>query len=109
MQCNESNLCSKGQIRCQVCTHDTASATHDQLALFFVYRSLLDYLLKNSKLVHDCRQIFIVAHLVLEEGVPDVFCDFRRSQDIVTTFLVVLSVDGIAECIPVIPDQSESA
>ena len=108
-QCDESNLCSEGQIRCQICTHDTTSATHDQLAPLFIYHPLLNHLLKNLTSVHECRLIFATTHLVLQEDVPDVFYNPRRGQNVVTTFLVAPSVDAIVERIPIIPDRSESA
>jgi hypothetical protein len=52
---------------------------------------------------------FVVTHLVLEEGVPDIFRHSGHSLNVVLTFLVSLGVDAIVERVPVIPDQPESA
>jgi len=48
-------------------------------------------------------------HLVLEDGISDVFCHSGNSQDVALTFLVSLSTDAIVERDAIIPNQLESA
>ena len=48
-------------------------------------------------------------HLVLEEGIPDVFRHSGDSQHVILTFLVSRSTDAIVERDTVIPNQFESA
>jgi len=46
-------------------------------------------------------------NLIVEEGVPDVFCDSGCSLNIVWTIFVALDVDAGAERVSLIPNQRE--
>ena len=56
----------------------------------------------------DGRLRFVDTYLVLEEGIPDVFCHCGHNQNVIWTFLIAMGVDTIVERVPVVPDQPES-
>ena len=58
---------------------------------------------------HDSHVSLVTTNLVVEEGIPNLFCNSRHGLDIVLTFLVVLDVDAIAKHVGLIPDQPEGA
>ena len=82
--------------------------THNQATILLIYRPLLNLLSKNPTSVHNSSLGFVVTYLIFEEGIPDIFRDSGRSQDVDLTFLVVLGIDAVAECVPVFPNQLES-
>ena len=47
--------------------------------------------------------------MVLEEGVPYIFCHSGRGQNVALAFFITLGIDSIVECVAVVPDQPESA
>ena len=52
---------------------------------------------------------FLAAHLVLKEGIPDIFCHFRHGQNVILRFFISLDADTTVEHIPVILNRPESA
>ena len=45
--------------------------------------------------LHNERKRFIATHLILEEGVPNIFCHSGRTRNVARAFLVALGVDAI--------------
>ena len=52
---------------------------------------------------------FVATNLIVKKGITDVFCDFGHGLDIVLRFLVALNADAIAQLVPGIPDELQSA
>ena len=86
-------------------------ATHDKPATLVVHRTLLSRLSTVPVLVarQPRRSCAIATHLVLEEGIPDIFRHCGHSQNVILTLLVSLGVDATEEHIPIVPNRPESA
>ena len=95
--------------RRQRCSQHTDLTTYNQFAILVIYRLLLDRLSKRPNFSDDNFIGFLATHLVLEEGIPDIFCHFRHGQNVILRFLVSLDADTIVEHGPVIPNRPKSA
>ena len=51
---------------------------------------------------------FATTNLVVEEGIPDIFCDSGHSLNITLTFLVALGADAVVKHVRILPDRPES-
>jgi len=80
-------------------------ATHNQLAILIIYRTLLGDLSKCPTLLSfpAAAEVLFVTNLIVKEAVLDIFRDSRCSLNIIFTYLVARSIDTIVEHVSIVP------
>jgi len=89
----------------------TESTTHNQSTILIIHRLLLSHLSKHSGFSNPVVVSALLddAHPVLEESVPEIFCQSRGSRNVFLMLDVSLGCNPVVERPYLVPDEFEIA